>query len=247
MSQQIPQISIIVPALDEQDNVGPLTKEVDKHLVQAGITTQLIIIDDGSTDQTLPNLKKLQKQYPWLVILHRDKPMGQSSAMGAGIAHATGTYIGMLDADLQNDPADLPKMLALLKEKNVDMVQGDRSKDRQDNAIRKISSWVGRSARRYILGDKIRDTGCSARVVKAEIAKQFPLQYKGMHRFMPAYANLLGAKVIEMDAHHRQRVAGQAKYGVGDRAFVGLIDCFAVRWMYKRLKDTNTITITQDS
>ena len=113
--------------------------------------------------------------------------MGQSSAMGAGIAYATGTYIGMLDADLQNDPADLPKMLALLKEKDVDMVQGDRSKDRQDNTIRKISSWVGRSARRYILGDKIRDTGCSARVVKSEYRKTIP---PTIQRLAPLHARL---------------------------------------------------------
>jgi len=241
------ELSIVVPALDEEENVGPLVEEVFRHVLGGGIAAELIVIDDGSTDGTLGRLRALQETYDWLVVLHRDEPRGQSAAMGAGIARARGKYIGMLDADLQNDPADLPKMLALLKAKGVDMVQGDRSKDRQDHWVRKMSSWVGRTARRVVLGDRIRDTGCSARVVKAVYAKQFPLSYKGMHRFMPAYAKLLGARVIEMDAHHRQRVAGEAKYGVGNRALVGLIDCFAVRWMSKRLRDTATVEITKES
>lgn len=234
-----PELSIVVPALDEQDNVGPLVEQVESAVNAAGIDTQLVIVDDGSTDATLARLRELARDRPWLVVLHRDKPMGQSAAMFAGIQAATGRYIATLDADLQNDPADLVRMLGLLKEKDVDMVQGDRSANRRDNVVRRVGSVVGRKARRWLLGDPVRDTGCSARVVRADIAKRFPLQFKGMHRFMPIYARMLGARIEQMPVNHRPRAAGQTKYGFGvlNRGVAGLFDCLAVRWMLKRYRD----------
>jgi len=230
------ELSIIVPALDEEDNVGPLVEEVYQRILAAGITAELIIVDDGSRDRTPERLAQLAAAYSWVRPLRRDKPRGQSAAMHAGIQAARGTFIATLDADLQNDPADLPVMLDIIKSQNADMAQGFRAK-RQDNVIRKFSSWVGRTARSTILGDTIRDTGCSTRIVRAEIAKQFPLHFKGMHRFMPVYARMLGAKVVEVPANHRPRVAGVAKYGMLNRAFVGLVDCFAMRWMIKRYRE----------
>ncbi|HEX7008473.1 MAG TPA: glycosyltransferase, partial [Phycisphaeraceae bacterium] len=151
-----------------------------------------------------------------------------------------GLFIATLDADLQNDPADLPAMLELVRSGQADMVQGDRSRNRQDNVVRRVGSVVGRRFRRWLLGDPIRDTGCSARVVRAHIAKQFPLQFKGMHRFMPVYARMLGAQVVEMPVNHRPRAAGQTKYGLGvlNRGIAGFIDCLALRWMMKRYRDT---------
>jgi hypothetical protein len=134
-------------------------------------------------------------------------------------------------------------MLEKIRGGEYDMAQGDRSANRRDNAIRRMSSWVGRTARGTILGDKIRDTGCTTRVLKTSIAKQFPLMFKGMHRFMPVYARMLGARIVEMPVHHRPRVAGVAKYGVLNRGFVGLIDCFAMRWMLKRHRSTSVSVI----
>ncbi len=118
------------------------------------------------------------------------------------------------------------------------MVQGDRSADRQDGFVRRVSSRIGRLFRRLLLGDTIRDTGCSLRVIRRPVALALPLEYRGMHRFIPVTARQLGYRVVEMPVHHRARTAGRTKYGIGNRAIPGLIDCFAVRWMRKRRRGT---------
>jgi glycosyltransferase involved in cell wall biosynthesis len=203
-------------------------------VITAGIRAELIVVDDGSTDDTPRLLQELSEKHTWIrPIRHADR-MGQSAAMLTGFAAARGRWAATLDADLQNDPADLPAMLEKVRNGDADMVQGARMK-RQDSAWRKFGSWVGRSTRRLLLGDPIRDTGCSTRVIATDIAKQLPLQFRGMHRFLPVYARMLGATIIEMPVNHRPRNAGQTKYGNFSRAVAGLIDCFAVRWMRKRL------------
>ena len=239
MPAAAPELSVVIPALNEAENVKPLVEEIDRTVRGAGIEAELIIVDDGSTDGTHERLLELAATRPWLRVLRRDSPQGQSAAMGAGIAAARGAFIATLDADLQNDPADIPAMLEMLKRQGADFVQGDRSRNRSDTWMRRRASWVGRSARNLILRDPVRDTGCSARVLRAEVARRLPLQYKGMHRFFPAYAARLGAKIIEFPVTHRPRAAGHTKYGVGvlSRGLAGLADCFAVRWMGKRLRD----------
>ena len=244
-----PRLSVVIPALNEQDNVGPLVEQVGKAMQDAGIGFELIVVDDGSTDQTLDRLRALQADHPWLRVLHRSEPRGQSAAMHAGIQAARGDCIATLDADLQNDPADLPAMLARIDAGEADMVQGDRSRNRNDHAIRKIGSLVGRKARLWVLGDPARDTGCSARVVRSEYARQFPLQFKGMHRFMPAYARMLGARIVEVPVNHNARHSGTTKYGMGllSRGPAGLMDLFAVRWMTKRYRNASTEPLETDA
>lgn len=237
------ELSIVVPALDEQDNVGELVTQVQGQVIEAGVSTELIVVDDGSRDRTLAILNELAATRPWLRVLHRDAPRGQSAAMYAGIQAARGRFVATLDADLQNDPADLPKMVELLRDGSADMAQGERVK-REDNLVRKFSTWVGRTTRWLLLGDVIRDTGCSTRVVRADIAKQFPLHFKGVHRFLPLYAKMLGARVIETPVNHRPRVAGVTKYGMLNRALAGLVDCLAVRWMMNRYRDTAVTEVT---
>lgn len=236
------RLSIVVPALNEQDNVTPLVEQVGKAMQSDSIGFELIFVDDGSTDLTLERLKALQTDRPWLRVLHRPASRGQSAAMYAGIQAAQGDCIATLDADLQNDPADLPGMLKLIDADKADMVQGDRSANRNDHAIRKIGSAIGRKARRWFLRDPVRDTGCSARVVRAAFAKQFPLQFKGMHRFMPAYARLLGARIVQVPVTHHARHSGTTKYGLGllSRGPSALRDLFAVRWMMQRYRDSST-------
>jgi len=235
--ESVPELSIVVPALNEQDNVRLLVDQVKQAVIDTGVEAELIVVDDGSDDATLARLVEQGQQYQWLRVLHRSSPMGQSAAMYAGVQAAQGRFIATLDADLQNDPADLITLLEVVRSDGADMVQGDRT-DRRDSTIRKISSLVGRTARRVILGDTIRDTGCSTRVVKAQIAKQFPLQFKGMHRFLPLYARMLGARVTEAPVGHRPRQAGVTKYGISNRGLSGLIDCFALWWMGRRLRST---------
>ena len=232
-----PRLSIVAPALDEADNLAALVDQVDAAVRRAaGVDAELIVVDDGSTDATPTLLRELMATRPWLRTVRHEQPSGQSAAMLSGIAAARGRYVATIDADLQNDPADLPLMLARCEAGEADMVQGDRSANRRDTIVRRYGSAVGRGFRRGLLGDTVRDTGCSARVVRADIAKAFPLYFKGMHRFMPAYAKMLGARIVEMPVRHRPRGAGVPKYGMGvfTRALPGLFDCLAVRWMIKR-------------
>lgn len=239
MTDPSPELSVVVPALNEQDNVGPLVDQIDKALRQRGVELELIVVDDGSSDQTRARLLALRQMHPWLIVIGRDEPRGQSAAMFAGIQAAHGACVATLDADLQNDPADLYEMLLMIRRNEADVVQGDRSRNRRDHLIRRVSSVVGRLFRRWLVNDPIRDTGCSARVMRRRFAAQLPLQFMGMHRFVPAYCRMLGARVCEMPVNHRPRTAGTTKYGLGilSRGPRGLIDCLAVRWMTRRYRD----------
>ena len=237
-------LSIIAPAHNEQDNIDGLVADVQEAFWQADLTFELIVVDDGSTDATAQRLTDQSAQHDWLRAVTMldtppDRGHGQSAAFFVGIHAARGRLIALMDADRQNDPADLLRMIERLRTEQADMVQGDRTADRRDTFVRRVSSWVGRTFRRCLLGDTISDTGCSLRVMRRPIALQLPLQYAGMHRFIPVYARMLGATVIEMPVMHRPRVAGQAKYGVANRALVGLRDLFAVRWMRLRLRPTH--------
>lgn len=234
-------ISIVAPAHNEEDNVQPLADEIAAALSPLGVSFEVVVVDDGSTDATRARLLELMKTRPWLRTIAmtrtpKGKGAGQSAAFYAGFHSTRGRLVGCLDADLQNDPAEFPKMLEVMKQTGADMVQGDRSHARKDNVVRRVGSIVGRTFRKWLLGDTIRDTGCALRIMKREIAVQLPLQFKGMHRFVPVTARHLGYTVVEMRVNHRPRVAGETKYGMGivQRAIPGLIDLFAVRWMKSR-------------
>ncbi len=247
-----PQISIIAPAHNEQDNVAALVDEVQRGLDGCGVggAYEFIIVDDGSTDQTRARVHALMPTRPWLrcIAMQKTPPgkgHGQSAAFCAGFRAARAPVIGTLDADLQNDPADFPKLLAKMRETHADMVQGDRSRARRDNWVRRRTSAIGRLFRRMIIGDRVRDTGCSLRLMRAEIARRLPMEFKGAHRFIPAMAKQMGYTIVEMPVNHRARVAGTTKYGFGiwQRALPGLMDCFAVRWMGKRRRPVEALEV----
>ncbi len=241
-------LSVIAPAHNEQENLEPLIEEIDSTLRQLALTYEIIIVDDGSTDNTALILQDLLQKYPEMqAIQMNDTPVdcgnGQSAAFYAGLRESQGEFIVFLDADLQNDPADIPHLLQRQNETGADMVQGDRSHARQDHFIRRISSVVGRLFRRWLLQDSIRDTGCSLRLMKREVALALPLRFRGMHRFIPVTARQLGYRVVEMPVNHRERSAGEAKYGIWNRALPGLIDCFAVRWMRNRRRPVTYVIL----
>lgn len=238
-------ISVVAPAHNEEDNIDRLVFEIARAM--QGLSFEIIIVDDGSTDSTQARIIALTQTHPLLrciIMLHTPtgKGNGQSAAFHAGFRACRGDLIVVLDADLQNDPAEIPAMIQLLRSQNADMVQGDRSGARQDNVIRKVGSWVGRKFRLWLLGDTITDTGCSLRVMKREVALAIPLQFRGMHRFIPVSARHLGYKVIEMPVKHRPRTAGETKYGFGilQRALPGLRDLLAVSWMRDRRRPTQS-------
>ncbi|MBK9187981.1 MAG: glycosyltransferase family 2 protein [Phycisphaerales bacterium] len=245
------EISVVAPAHNEQENVDELVRQVGDAL--KAFAFEFILVDDGSTDATRQRTLALMKDRPWLRCVAmtntpRGKGNGQSAAFHAGFRAARGELIAVLDADLQNDPAEIPAMVALLREQNAAMVQGDRSHARRDNVIRRVGSIVGRKFRLWLLGDTIRDTGCSLRVMKRELALAIPLEFKGVHRFIPVTARHLGHTVVEMRVAHRPRVAGETKYGFGivQRALPGLRDLLAVRWMRDRRRPTTSIEVTAD-
>jgi len=238
------ELSIIAPAHNEQDNVDPLLDEVAGVIDPLGIAWEMIIIDDGSTDGTPEKLRDAMGRCPWLRVYRMTKTppgrgVGPSGAFAAAIRHCRGRLIASLDADLQNDPAEIPKMIDKLNAEALDMIQSDRSANRRDTFIRRFSSKVGRAFRGGILGDDIRDTACALRLMKADFARTVPLHFRGMHRFIAFYARMTGHKVDQMPVNHRPRVAGQAKFGVWNRALPGLIDLLAVRWMRSRWRDTS--------
>ena len=184
------------------------------------------------------NSAGLAQRDPDLRVLRHDRARGQSAALRAGIDAAAAPLLATLDADLQNDPADLPAMVTLLREQRADLVQGDRTAHRRDHAGRRAASAIGRLCRRVLLHDPVRDTGCATRVMRTELARRLPLDRDGMHRFIPACVAALGGRVVETPVNHRPRHAGRTKYGTGilKRGLPGLRGCFFVR----RLQRVNT-------
>jgi len=236
-------LSVIAPAHDESGNIAPLVARVGDACALTGRSFEFILVDDASSDGTPDAVLALMPERAWLRLLELPRPErgrsnGQSAAFRAGIRASRGTLIAMLDADLQNDPADLVGLVERIEATGAGMVQGDRTRARAngDGWIRRFGSGVGRLARRVILNDPTRDTGCSLRVMRRDAASALPLHLRGMHRFIPVIARSMGYEVIEMDVSHSPRYTGRTKYGMGiaRRAIPGLIDCFAVRWMARR-------------
>lgn len=245
-----PDISVVAPAHNERENIAELVRQVEAALEAGANRYEIVIVDDGSTDGTREAVERLMRDRPALrcIAMKRTPPgkgNGQSAAFHAGIRAARAPLIATLDADLQNDPADLPAMLDLMRSSGADVVQGDRSRARRDSAVRRWGSVVGRLFRRWLLGDSIRDTGCSLRIMRREVALALPLEFRGAHRFIPVTARHLGYTVVETPVNHRARAAGETKYGMGiaQRAIPGLIDCFAIRWMRSRRRPVECVEV----
>lgn len=228
-----PDLSVVFPVYNEEENVPHLLREIAAALEGRGWTYEIVAVDDGSTDRSLEVLRASRERYPMLRVLALEKNSGQTAALDAAWRAAEGELVVSLDADLQNDPADIPAMMQKLTETKSDMVIGVRV-NRQDTLSRKLQSKIGNGVRNWITGDRITDTGCSLKLVKREAVDRVRL-FTGMHRFLPTLVRYAGYRVIEMPVNHRQRRFGTSKYGAMNRAFRGLVDCFAVRWMGKRM------------
>lgn len=228
-----PYLSLVIPCYNEQENVPMLLSRVEASMNQIGRPYEVILVDDGSSDQTPQMLADAQKTSPWLRVLRMQKNAGQSAAFEAGFAAARGRYIATIDADLQNDPEEVPRLVKLLEETpDADMINGWR-KDRQDTNFRRWQSRQANKIRNWISQDNINDSACSLKVYKAETLKGLKL-FNGAHRFFPALVKMRGFKVVEVPVKHSHRFAGTAKYGFRNRAFRAFIDLLAVRWMKMR-------------
>ncbi len=232
MSSQ-PDLSVVFPVYNEEENIPHLLREVAAALDGRGWTYEIVAVDDGSSDRSLEVLRASRADYPTLRVLALAKNSGQTAALDAAWRAARGRMVVSLDADLQNDPADIPRMVQKLAEASSDMVIGVRV-NRQDTWSRRMQSRIGNGVRNWITGDQITDTGCSLKLVKREAIDRVRL-FTGMHRFLPTLVRYAGYKVVEMPVNHRPRQYGISKYGAMNRAFRGLVDCFAVRWMGTRM------------
>jgi glycosyltransferase involved in cell wall biosynthesis len=226
----VPRLSIVVPFYNESDNVEPLHRELDAALADLPGGVEFVYVNDGSVDDTGARLLALAKRDPRIRVLRLLSNSGQSAAFEAGFQAARGEICVTLDGDLQNDPADIPRLLAELA--RFDVVNGIRV-DRRDGWLRKLSSRVGNGFRNWVTRESVTDVGCSLRAMRTEYAKRVKL-FRGMHRFLPTLLRMEGATVTEIPVSHRPRRHGSSKYGIGNRAFVGFVDVLAVRWMQSR-------------
>ena len=225
-----PEISIIVPMYNEADNVAPLAQQVLAALREERRPFELVLVDDASTDGTWERIQAAQRADPRVRGLRHARNSGQSAALWTGFRATRGGIIATMDGDLQNDPADFPRMLAELE--RHDLVCGVRVK-RRDNFLRRASARVARAARKTALGVDFTDTGCGLRVFKRTVLDGL-FAFNGFHRFMPVLAHGGGAKVCEVPVNHRPRVAGVSKYGLWNRLGRGIVDLFGVAWFQKR-------------
>ncbi len=228
-----PELSIVIPAYNEAENLPILVSEIGKALSWAGSTYEVLLIDDASTDASPGVMRQLATAHDHVRVIRHDRNLGQSAALVSGFERARGAIVVTLDADLQNDPADIPRLLEELDD--CDVVCGVRAR-RQDSWLRKISSRIANGARNWMTAESISDVGCSLRAYRTEYLRLLPV-FDGMHRFLPTLLRLNGARIREIEVNHRPRRFGRSKYGVNNRLWRGIADLFGVRWLQKRWID----------
>src|SRR5215510_3939098 len=224
-STSSPQISVIVPVYNEEESVPILQAELRAAL--RGVDHELIFVDDGSADHTVERIEAA----PNLRVIRFEKNAGQSAAIHAGLQAARGAILVLIDGDLQNDPADIPKLVGEIS-RGADLVCGYRAQ-RRDTLVKRLTSRIANAVRSRYTKDGVRDTGCTLKAMRREcVAVLFP--FKGMHRFIPALIKDAGYRLVEIPVDHRPRRFGQTKYGLGNRAVRATIDMFGVRWLLSR-------------
>lgn len=231
MKNCISKISIIIPVYNEQENLLDLYREVSRAMASQAWPWEFVFIDDGSSDRGLDVIRHLAENDGRVRYVAFEHNCGQTAAFSAGFRFATGNVLVTMDADLQNDPADIPAMLDAYV-RGADMVIGWRAK-RQDSRVKRCASRFANWVRNGISRETVRDTGCSLKVMRADMARMVPM-FTGMHRFLPTLMKLEGAVVVEQRVNHRPRRNGVSKYGIWDRAWSAAYDLLAVRWMQKR-------------
>jgi dolichol-phosphate mannosyltransferase len=231
------RLSVVVPVKNEEDNVEPLVREIAAALTGKA-EFEIIYINDGSTDATAAVLKRLQGELPNLKVIRHKASCGQSQAVTSGVRAARYEWIATLDGDGQNDPADIPALIAALADPrqpaNLQLLAGWRSK-RQDTWIRKLSSRIANGVRSSLLKDNTPDTGCGLKLFSRATFLALP-NFDHMHRFLPALVLRNGGAVISVPVNHRPRERGASKYGIHNRLWVGIVDLFGVAWLQRRVR-----------
>jgi dolichol-phosphate mannosyltransferase len=230
-----PAVSVVIPVCNEVDNVVPLAREIVAAL--GAEPFEILFVDDGSTDGTAEALQGLRSQIPQLRVLRHSFRSGQSAAVCSGVRHAHAAWIATLDGDGQNDPADIPALLAARG--SAELVMGNRV-ERRDTRLRRVQSRVANGVRGWLLGDGTPDTGCGIKVMHRETFLDLP-RFDHMHRFLPALFLRAGKRVVSVPVRHRPRERGTSKYGLFDRLWVGVVDILGVMWLRRRFKPGLTV------
>ena len=243
-----PALSVVVPVHDEVENLRPLIEEIAAAL-DGGPDFEIVYVDDGSGDGTADLLTALAAEHPRLRWVRHRARHGQSAAIWSGVEAARAPLIATLDGDGQNDPADIPKLLAQVEEAGIDesnglMVVGERA-ERRDSLLKRVSSRVANGVRAGLLKDQTPDTGCGLKVFPRAAFLDMP-RFNHMHRFLPALMMRGGGRVISVPVGHRPRGGGVSKYGVLDRLWIGIVDLFGVRWLQRRAMSPDIVDDGKD-
>jgi dolichol-phosphate mannosyltransferase len=220
-----PGVSVVVPLYNEEANLPILQEELQRTL--GGLDHEIIFVDDGSVDGTAERIEPA----PNIRLIRFEKNAGQSAAIYAGLTAARGAIVVIIDGDLQNDPTDIPRLLAEIAQ-GADLVCGFRLK-RRDTVVKRLTSRIANGVRSRYTKDGVRDTGCTLKAMRRECVSAL-VPFKGMHRFIPALVKSAGYRLVEVPVNHRPRRFGQSKYGLGNRALRATIDMFGVRWLLSR-------------
>lgn len=231
-------LSVVVPVHNERDNVAPLLREIEAALAPLSLSWEAVFVDDHSRDDTLTVLRALKRDHPALRVLHHQIQSGQSKAVRSGVKAARGRWIATLDGDGQNDPADIPKLLAARDggDARVKLYAGWRVQRKDSGSKRWASKWAN-AIRSRLLRDETPDTGCGLKLFEREVFLDLPY-FDHMHRYLPALVKRAGWQSISVPVNHRERTAGKSKYGNLGRAWVGLKDLRGVAWLILRSKVT---------
>jgi dolichol-phosphate mannosyltransferase len=226
-----PQLSVVIPAYNECDNLGPLIDEIEA--VLGGMRPfEVIVVDDGSSDATAQVIGRLAAQRSWLRLETHAQRRGQSAGICTGVEAARAPIIALLDGDGQNDPADIPALLTALEADGIAMAIGFRRK-RRDSWVRRISSRIANGVRAALLDDGVPDTGCGLKAFYRRDFLALP-RFDHMHRFLPALIRQQGGAIRSIPVNHRPRRRGKSNYGIHDRLWAGLVDLLGVMWLARR-------------
>jgi len=220
-----PEVSVVVPLFNEEESISLLQTELSAAL--KNFDYEIVFVDDGSADCTADRIERKMN----VRVIRFEKNAGQSAAIYAGVMAARGATLVLIDGDLQNDPADIPRLLAEIA-RGADLVCGYRAQ-RRDTRVKRLTSRIANAVRSRFTKDGVRDTGCTLKAMRRECASVL-VPFKGMHRFIPALVKGAGFRLVEMPVNHRPRRFGRSKYGLGNRALRATIDMFGVRWLLSR-------------
>lgn len=234
MPAAAPEFSVVIPCFNERDNIVALAGEV--RAACSGSDYEIVVVDDCSTDDSIAVLRAAQPGFDGrLRVVRHGVNSGQSAAVCTGVDFARGRAIVTMDGDGQNDPADIPRLLSVLRQTGVGVpiiVCGHR-RQRRDTTVRRLSSKIANAVRAAALQDATPDTGCGLKALERELFMRLP-RFNHMHRFLPALVQRAGGRSVSVEVHHRPRLHGQSKYGIGNRLWVGIVDLFGVMWLIRR-------------